>query len=184
MKILLINNNTVHLPSLNSSLAGHEVEVQVYKPGLKFNDEDKDLVILSGGGGEGLEIYDQYQSGRLWYEDEMSFVLNCDKPLIGICMGFEVICAAHGQKIHETPVLTQGFKQVSTTTKGRKIIGKSQLEQFESHYWQLRSVPKDFEVLAESDTGIELIRKGKLFASQFHPEKGGTLGLKQLLYQL
>lgn len=183
MKILLINNNTVHLPSLNSSLAGHDVEVQVYQPGLKFNDQGKDLVILSGGGGEGLEIYDQHKSGGLWYQDEMSFVLNSDKPLIGICMGFEVICAAYGQKIHETSVLTQGFKKVSTTKKGQKFIGKSQLEQFESHYWQLRSVPKGFDVLAESETGIELIRKGKLFASQFHPEKGGTLYLKNLITQ-
>jgi GMP synthase-like glutamine amidotransferase len=108
MKILLINNNTLHLESLNKSLNGHQVEVQVYKPGLQFNHDDKDMVILSGGGGEGLEIYDQHRPGRLWYEDEMDFVLNCDKPLIGICMGFEVICAAYGQKIYETPVLTQG----------------------------------------------------------------------------
>jgi GMP synthase-like glutamine amidotransferase len=181
MKILLINNNTLHLESLNKSLNGHQVEVQVYKPGLQFNHDDKDMVILSGGGGEGLEIYDQHRPGRLWYEDEMDFVLNCDKPLIGICMGFEVICAAYGQKIYETPVLTQGFKQISATAKGRKLIGKAKLEQFESHYWQLRTAPKGFDVLAQSETGIEIIKKGNIFASQFHPEKGGSLQLERLL---
>lgn len=51
MKILLINNHTVHLESLTQALAGQDVETQLYQPGLDFHYEDKDLVILSGGGG-------------------------------------------------------------------------------------------------------------------------------------
>ncbi len=181
MKILLINNNTRHFKSLQHSLGGHEVEVQLYKPNLDFHDQDKDLIILSGGGGEGLEIYDEHQAGQLWYEDQMDFVLRNQKPLIGICMGFEIICAAHGQKIHYTPVLTQGYKPVSLTKKGRKNTSTNSLTQFESHYWQVRSAPKNFEILAESPTGIEIIKKGNIFATQFHPEKGGTLSLPILL---
>jgi GMP synthase-like glutamine amidotransferase len=141
-------------------------------------------MILSGGGGEGMEIYDHVQPRKLWYQDEMDFVLSNDKPLIGICMGFEVICAAYGQKIHETPILTEGFKSVKTSKKGQSLLSKKQLRQFESHYWQVHNAPKGFEVLAESQTGIEIIKKGNIFASQFHPEKGGTLQLKQLITTL
>lgn len=185
MKILLVNNHTAHLKSLESSLAGHEIEILEYRPGVKFNHEDKDLVILSGGGGEGLEIYDLHQpSRRLWYQDEMEFVLRNGKPMIGICMGFEVICAAYGQRIHETPVLTQGYKSITPTLKGQKQISEKVMTQFESHYWQVHSAPKGFEVLAESETGIEIIQKDNIFATQFHPEKGGTLSLNQLVHQL
>jgi anthranilate/para-aminobenzoate synthase component II len=99
MKILLINNHTQHLSNLNQSLAGHQVEVQIYRPGLDFHAEDKDLVILSGGGGEGLEINDFIRRGKLWYQDEMDFILRTAKPIIGICMGFEVIARAHGSDI-------------------------------------------------------------------------------------
>jgi GMP synthase-like glutamine amidotransferase len=185
MKILLVNNHTRHFKNLESSLVGHEIEVVEYRPGVELNSENKDLVILSGGGGEGLEIYDMHQpSRRLWYQDEMEFVLKNDKPLIGICMGFEVVCAAYGQRIHETPILTQGFKAITPTRKGQKQISSKKLTQFESHYWQVHTAPKGFEVLAESETGIEIIKKDNIFATQFHPEKGGTISLQNLVSQL
>jgi len=69
MKILLINNHTDYLSNVEKALAGHDVEVQIYQPGLKFNDQGKDLVVLSGGGGEGYELKDK-RHGKLWYEDD------------------------------------------------------------------------------------------------------------------
>ena len=63
MKILLINNHTLHFSNLTAALADHEVEVREYHPGLDFSCADKDLVILSGGGGEGLEIHDEHKPG-------------------------------------------------------------------------------------------------------------------------
>jgi anthranilate/para-aminobenzoate synthase component II len=183
MKILLINNHTRHLQSLSSALAGHDVEMQVYKPGLEFHHNDKDLVILSGGGGEGLEIYDFVKRGKLWYEDQMDFILRSEQPILGICMGFEVISSAFGQKLHYTPEITQGFHNVKSTLKGHRALKQSKLSQYESHYWHLHEAPRDFEVLADSSTGIEVIKHKTrpIFATQFHPEKGGTLELKQLL---
>src|SRR4051794_15596803 len=115
MKILLINNNTKHLPALTHSLAGHNIEIQKYQPSLIFNDGDKDLVILSGGGGEGLEIDDKIGRHKLWYEDQMKFVQNTDKPVLGICMGFEVIVRAYGGKVLYRPKIIQGFKNSSIT---------------------------------------------------------------------
>src|SRR4051794_34563457 len=117
MKILLVNNNTVHLKKLNQALAGNQVEMQIYKPGLDFHYEGKDLIILSGGGGEGLEISDEYTAGHLWYEDQMKFILSCKKPIIGICMGFEVIARAFGQSVPKMPGLLQGKAELKTTRK-------------------------------------------------------------------
>jgi GMP synthase-like glutamine amidotransferase len=183
MKILLVNNHTVHLKKLNQALAGHDVEVQLYKPGLDFHSEDKDLIILSGGGGQGLEIYDKFKRGTLWYQDQMDFILKTKKPILGICMGFEVITSTYGRRIDYLGKLNQGFYDIKTTTKGLKSLQKNQLKQFESHRWAVTDAPKDFEVLGESHTGVEIMRHKKrpIFATQFHPEAGGTLHLKNLL---
>jgi hypothetical protein len=72
MKILLVNNNTQHLNELKKSLAGHEVEIQDYKPGIWFHDVGKDIIILSGGGGEGREVHDFHKPNILWRRNTAS----------------------------------------------------------------------------------------------------------------
>jgi anthranilate/para-aminobenzoate synthase component II len=184
MKILLVDNHTYYLQNVKTALAGHDVEVQVYKPGLEFHFQDTDLVVLSGGGGEGYELKDK-RHGKLWYEDEMSFVLDCDKPIVGICMGFEVISAAFGSRVEHVGKLVKGFKNAKTTPHGEKRLSHINLSQFEWHRYGVSQVSaKHFEVLAHSSTGIEMIKHHKrpIIATQFHPEvEGGTLKLRQLL---
>lgn len=184
MRILLINNHTDYLHNVQRALVGHQVEVQVYKPGLSFNHQDKDLIVLSGGGGEGYELKDKRQ-GKLWYEDEMAFVLGCDKPILGICMGFEVISAAFGAKVEHIGGLVKGFHPSDTTVHGQKHTKADKLHQFEHHRYGVQAVPKaHFKVLAHSATGIEMIKHHRrpIFATQFHPEvEGGTLSLPELL---
>lgn len=170
MKILLINNSTKHIEYLSDALAGHEIEVVEYRPGVKFNQADKDLIVLSGGGGEGKEANDVHRSGVLWYKDEMELVRSTDKPVLGICMGFEVICQAYGSKVKMMPSKVRGRK---TTTFGSKKI-----QQVNIHDWHIDEVqPEHLEVLGYSDTGIEVVRHRfkKIFATQFHPELGGSL---------
>lgn len=172
------------MPELSAALAGHQVEVREYKPGFDFSCADKNLIILSGGGGEGLEIHDEHRPSKLWYEDEMRFVRTCQKPVVGICMGFEVISRAYGAKVAKLHRgVDQLFVEFNTTPDGAEILGKSSLKQFEAHDWYVPKAPKDFRVLAKSKTGIEIIqhRTRPIFATQFHPEKGGTLQLSNLL---
>lgn len=186
MKILLINNHTDYLHNVKKALAGHEVEVQVYKPGLEFHDQDKDLVVLSGGGGEGFEMKDT-RHGKLWYQDEMDFVLKSDKPILGICMGFEVIAAAYGSKVVHMGSLIKGFKDVQVTGLGEKQTREESLNQFEWHRYGVKEVSKDhFETLAYSDNGVEMIkhRRRPILATQFHPEVGGTLTVDKLIKEL
>ncbi len=187
MKILIINNHTKHLPELTEALAGFDLEVRMYRPGLDFSCADKDLIVLSGGGGEGLEIDDEHQAGKLWYEDEMRFVRGCQKPIIGICMGFEVISRAYGAKVAKlSRGVDQLFVEFNTTPDGAEILGNKTLNQFEAHDYCVKEAPKDFKVLAKSRTGIEIIKHSTrlIFATQFHPEKGGTLTLGQLVNAL
>jgi GMP synthase-like glutamine amidotransferase len=185
MKILLVNNNTLHLEELLTALAGHNVEIQDYKPGIWFHDVGKDLIILSGGGGEGKEVHDYYTPNRLWYEDEISFVRTTNKPILGICMGFEVISAAFGAKITRMPKGIEKFTTARTTLKGIKKLKTAKLRQFEAHDWRVKTVPrKHFNVLAKSKTGVEAVqhKERHIIATQFHPEiPGGTLNLTDLV---
>jgi GMP synthase-like glutamine amidotransferase len=184
MKILLVNNHTEHLEALFGSLKDHEIEVQNYRPGLDINDTGKDLVILSGGGGEGLEITDKVTRAKLWYQDEIDFVRKTNTPVLGICMGFEVIVKAFGGKVHYRPNLTYGFKTTHLTELGQKTMKEKVISQVEAHYWYVPEVPeKELETLALSESGIEIVRhrKKKILGTQFHPEEGGTLNIPALL---
>jgi GMP synthase-like glutamine amidotransferase len=185
MKILLVNNNTQHLDELKKALAGHEVEIQEYKPGIWFHDVGKDLIILSGGGGEGKEVHDYHKPNVRWYEHEMQFIRKTDKPIVGICMGFEVISAAYGAKITKMPKGVNGFTILKTTLKGMKKLKTRKLRQFEAHDWRVKTVPtKHFDVLAKSKTGVEILRHKNrpIIATQFHPEiTGGTIKVNNLI---
>lgn len=187
MKILLVNNNTQHLDYLNAALAGHQIETVKYLPGISFNYQDKDLIVLSGGGGEGLEINDKHKTGKLWYHDEMQLVETCPKPILGICMGFEVITRAYGSKVEEMQELIMGFRKVKPTSKGRLELQKDKLKQYEAHRWRVTDINTNyFDILADSNTGLEIIKHKSrpLLATQFHPEKGGTLKVSDLLAHL
>lgn len=187
MKILLVDNNTVHKKALAIALRGHEVEVQKYHPGLNFNDRGKDLIILSGGGGEGQEIADKHTTDKLWYEDEMEFVLSTHKPIVGICMGFEVIASAYGAKVAQMDKVYEGTKKISLVPRGVSALARQKIFQHNAHQWNVPSVPqKHFSVLAESATGIEIIRHKTrpIIATQFHPEKPGSIRLDKLITTL
>lgn len=186
MRILLIDNHTEHKRALAEALTGHEVEVQQYRPGLNFNTEGKDLVILSGGGGEGREIDDTIKADHLWYEDELSFVRNCNKPVLGICMGFEIICRAYGSEVEEMPEALKGPAYLKVTRNGRKLLSHKKIHQYEARKWRVKKAPKGFKVLAKSPVGVEIIqhKKKPILATQFHPELGGTLSVPQLINSL
>lgn len=187
MKILLINNNTLHMDYLMDALADHDVEVVNYEPGARLNHGDKDLILLSGGGGEGLEIHDKYRRGKLWYQDQMEFVRRTDKPVLGICMGFEVVARAFGAPVRQMKKgLVHGYFKLDTTPQGRLALGRDRLVQFKAHSWHVPAAPNNFDVLAVSPDGLEIIRHRwrPILAVQFHPEKGGTLGLPALIDSL
>lgn len=192
MKILLVNNyqkgnETATYQALVDSLAEHDVQIQRYWPGLRFADANKDLVILSGGGGEGSEINDTYEQDTLWYENQINYVLSSRKPILGICMGFEVIARAYGATVVEMGEYVEGVHMLKPTKKGQALFDKTKLAQHENHIWRVPSMPtKHFDVLAHSQTGIEIIKHKTrpILATQFHPEKGGTLKLNSLLAYL
>ena len=181
MKILLINNHTRYLQKILDELSTHDVQVADFAPGVKLDDAGKDLIILSGGGGKGRELKDLHHTGDLWYKDELEFIIKTDKPILGICMGFELIAHAYGSRLVELPRRVTGFRRIQTG-QGAYI------KQFKHHKWCIPEVSKDhFEVLGRSKIGVEMVRHKSrpILAIQFHPEiSGGSLELAHLIKQL
>ena len=178
MKILLVKNPTEYINNVTNALSAHEIELLEYRPGVIFNTTGKDLVILSGGGGEGFELYDKHENGDLWYRDELSFVLTCDKPLLGICMGFELIVHAYGSEIVPMGGEVKGFRNV--LMKNGRIV-----RQYQYRHFGVKEVSPEFEILAQSDLGVEMVRHKNrpILATQFHPEiEGSTLTLEELVH--
>lgn len=176
MKILLVDNHTRHIEALSSNLRDHEVEILKYEPGVEFNTKDKDIVILSGGGGEGYEIHDKHK-GDLWYKDELAFIRDCQIPMLGICMGFELIAHAYGSPIERIDPGVQQFVDF-------ELVDGRPVRQFESHDFAVKKVSNEhFEVKAKSSTGIEMIKHHRkpMLGVQFHPELGGSLKLPDLI---
>jgi GMP synthase-like glutamine amidotransferase len=94
-----------------------------------------------------------------------------------------VISRAFGSAVQKLDQGLDQFTWINTTTEGKKLFGKPKLHQFEAHDWSVKVAPKGFKVLATSRTGIEIIKHQSrpILATQFHPEKGGTLNLESLL---
>lgn len=183
MKILLIDNGTSYKPQLIHSLAGHDIQIQTYEPGIDFQWRGKDLVILSGGGGEGREANDIHEGGDLWYKDELQFILDSSLPILGICMGFELVCQAHGSKVTKLPRRILGQKEIMLRNRSSAV--KNKIKQFKYHQWRIADVSsKHFEVKAASRSGIEIVKHKTrpIIATQFHPEiANGTFSMQSVL---
>jgi anthranilate/para-aminobenzoate synthase component II len=184
MKILLVDNGTIHLQKIIDSFSGHEIEIVEYSPDAILNDADKDLIILSGGGGEGHEIDDIHAEDELWYDTQMKFVLKTKKPIIGICMGFEVIACAFGSKLEKVDGYFEDFRPVHMLESAAKKFGVGSASQFEAHHIGVTKISHPLAALAYSELGIEVLmhKTRPIIATQFHPEvPGGTVSLSTLV---
>jgi GMP synthase-like glutamine amidotransferase len=185
MKALVVDNGTIHLQKIIRSLEDNaEIEVVRYSPQSNLNDQGIDLIILSGGGGEGQEIDDTYTDNELWYEKQIEFVLNTNKPVVGICMGFEIIARAFGSKVESVGAYYQNFRPIHLIEYTAEKFGMKEISQYEAHKMGVKNVVHPLTTLAYSATGVEIIKHKTrpIIATQFHPEvPGGTLHLNDLL---
>ncbi|MFZ5989873.1 MAG: imidazole glycerol phosphate synthase subunit HisH [Bacillota bacterium] len=158
-----------------------------------------DAVVLPGVGA----FADAMQSlGKYGMIEVINKVIESKKPFLGICLGMQLLfdySEEGGQDVQGLGILRGAIKQLpddmnlkvphmgwnSLELKGEsplfKGISKNPYVYF-VHSYYLDTDDKDI-VIASTNYGINFsvaVQKGSIYATQFHPEKSGEVGLNML----
>lgn len=109
------------------------------------------------------------------------------QPLLGICLGHQVLGIAYGAAVHQAPELLHG-RTSSVRHAGFGVLaglpGPFQATRYHSLAIDPISVPQELEVTATTDGGVIMAvrhRELPLEGVQFHPESVLTQGGHRLL---
>ena len=167
MNILLINNNTTTRDKLLAVLKDHEVNEQPFQMLGMIDISIYDCIILSGGSAYPLS------ENKEVYNDELNIIRESNKPIFGICLGFELIGAAFGEKLVRMEKMDVGSITSNVIQDDPILEGVEKTFQgYEHHHWVIQNM-HTLIPLARSAHCIELCKHPTKFVygSQFHPEK-------------
>jgi GMP synthase-like glutamine amidotransferase len=180
MRVLMINNGTKHLKEL---ITVFPIATIITPPQLKdyINKGEFDLIVLSGGSNIPTVLRHPEQ-----YQEELSIISKITTPILGICFGCELIAAAFGGTLHELSERHEG--EITLTIFNDElasIIYDSHITVHEAHHIAIETVPKEFEICATSNHGIEIIKHKtkKIIGLQFHPELDRNETLYHWIYK-
>ncbi len=125
---------------------------------------DKDPLGLILGGGPSVD-----RSGN-----SMDYVKDLDYPLLGICLGHQIIAQAYGGGIGSAGIESYAKTRINIVDENDifKDLGDT-MDVWSSHKDEVKTIPPDFKVLAVSPVcefeAIKHIVK-PIYGIQFHPE--------------
>ncbi|MFA4954949.1 MAG: gamma-glutamyl-gamma-aminobutyrate hydrolase family protein [Patescibacteria group bacterium] len=166
MKLLVVDNGTSHLQALSALLASHEVKVVPWKKFSEKKIASIDAIILSGG--HSLPVIDHDRE----YGNELNVIRRSTLPIIGICLGYELIAHAYGAVLRRLEAKEKGFVQLKVVRPHQILLGVAEANVYESHRWVVERVTKPLIGLVASKDGYEIIvhESKPIFGFQFHPE--------------
>lgn len=166
MKTLIIDNHTKYISELVSIFPGAEVSE---KGGIEnINFEAYDLIVLSGGSGVLTALNHPEE-----YINEIKLIKNSRLPIIGVCLGAEILTLAFGGELKELSSEHRGSIRLKILDEDLKVLLKSgAIEVKEGHRIGIKNMPSDFVVCAESEHSPEIIKHKSMpiIGFQFHPE--------------
>ncbi|MFA7244246.1 MAG: gamma-glutamyl-gamma-aminobutyrate hydrolase family protein [Patescibacteria group bacterium] len=183
MKVLLIDNNTKHLKELRDLIegCGHTSDTIKYTEASSAIADRYDLSIITGG--HLLAIPNHKED----LAPQIAMIKDMQKPLLGICHGFQLIAYTFGAKLHYRTERLKGIIEVNVS-KTDPIFGElTKFDAFVSHKYYIMRLPKELIELARSKYNIEALKHNNrpIYGFQFHPEvitPGNTSG--QILINL
>lgn len=180
MKTLIINNHTKYINELSSIFSDVDI---ISKENLTkiYDVSNYDLIVLSGG----LNVPTVLRHPEE-YKCEIELIKNTNIPIIGICLGLEIITVAFNGELQELPEEHRGLIKLQIINSDlEKALGSSTLEVTESHRISIKQMPHHFISYAQSEHGIEIIKhKDKpIIGFQFHPEVSSNKKLLNWMFR-
>ncbi|MDQ3239128.1 MAG: gamma-glutamyl-gamma-aminobutyrate hydrolase family protein [bacterium] len=166
MNVLVVNNGSTYLDKLIEIIPHSMVSLVRYDqldPQMAY---DYDVVVLSGG-------HDYSVMGHeAEYSKELQFIRQVKKPLLGICLGFELIAYAFGHKLEKKEIKKSGVVDIEVIVADDIFNDVNPIKVYDSHRWVLKEVSGKIVSLAQSKHGIEVIKHTEkmIYGFQFHPE--------------
>lgn len=130
-----------------------------------------DLVVVMGGP---MGVYDTERFP--WLDDEIAVLrkrIAADQPLLGVCLGSQLIAAAMGAEVRKGPSREIGFAPLSLTEAG--TAGPLRHLSGDVLHWHgdTFDVPAGADLLATTPLYAQAFARGRtLLALQFHAEMG------------
>lgn len=161
MRVLLINNGTTLLKKLEELIPGEKI-IHTFQD-FPTDTSNFDLAVLSGGS--------QFQlvGNEDKFTKEIDFIKNTGIPVIGICLGFQILASTFGATLRRLPENRKGIYEIEIIDED---LGKGEIKVYKNHKWVIHNLPDVFEILAISEDVPEIIKhKTKpIYGLQFHPE--------------
>lgn len=163
MRILLVDNGTTLLEKLKLLIPGEEIVRSPQSISLQESAQF-DLIVLSGSKDLAVTYDTEY------FKKEIELIQSTQVPIIGICLGCELIATAFGGTLKRMEERHTGIRRIDIVAEG--LLNKSSIDVYEGHHWIIDSLPEGFDVVATSPSGPEIIRHQTRFiwGLQFHPE--------------
>jgi GMP synthase (glutamine-hydrolysing) len=98
-----------------------------------------------------------------------------DRPVLGICLGAQIIARTFGGAVYRMDRLESGFYTMAVTPEGKRdpvfaALG-AEITSFQNHFEAVRDVPGAVPLATSGACPIQAFRIGRVtYATQFHPE--------------
>ena len=183
--IAIIDYGVGNLFSLTASLRYLGIEAEVTSDAERVRRADKLILPGVGAFADARAKLDATGITPVIREEVFS-----GKPLLGICLGMQMLFDPG-----EVRSLTKDLDDIGVSLKvpemgwnSLKILKNDPILKYNSdgdyvYYVHSYYVPEAEHTLASSAYGVAVsgvVREGKVYGTQFHPEKSGSVGLKIL----
>jgi anthranilate/para-aminobenzoate synthase component II len=171
MSIIIVDNESTYTNALLKLLSHQNPTLINYKDLNYRNLSTGDIVILTGGHGVPILWHKKH------YTNEVELIKKHKGPIIGICLGFELIAHTYGSHLRRLGERRKGEITITPSKKSLLVIPSSVMVH-ESHNWSVPKVKRPLRALAYSDDGVEIFKHSRkpIYGVQFHPEASSTAG--------
>lgn len=168
MKILIINNHSRHTEKIIEIVKNINKEF-----GLCDIEHFKDItnideytgIILTGGS--------KYYLNDIIFKPVINLITNSNIPILGICLGFELICFTYNCKYTITKDLDRGFGLINLSECNLFPRNTNNINAYYAHKLHIQEInPTYLDIIARREDYIYGVKvKGRnIYGLQFHPE--------------